>query len=198
VVIFNDKNKLRARTHLWQPLEILLLGTYGGLLCALRAALRTLERTLQQARPGGITGHYLERDVHLGNRRIFRVLRETHFPWSVLKGKARFSTPFVEKRPAPPTPWSGRSNFVLFKKSSTPRQKSIFHRGFTVTPCRLKAARHTPNNPRYTRDEPGTDCCHLGARFTSLRFPRPPPTTTAHPHLPCLTWCMWKAVLLFL
>ena len=84
---------------------------------------------------------------------------------------------------------------ILFKKSSTFHQKSIFHRGFTVTPCRLKAARHTPNNPRYSRDEPGTDCGHLGARFAPLRFPRPPPTTTAHPHLPCLTWCMWQVVI---
>ena len=62
-----------------------------------------------------------------------------------LRRKDRISTPLVEKRPAPPTPWSGVSNFNLFQKSSIPRQKPIFHRGFTVTPCRLKAARHTPN-----------------------------------------------------
>ena len=94
--------------------------------------------------------------------------------------KDRFSTPLVEKRPAPPTPWPERSNFNFSKKSSTSHQKPIIHRGFTVTPCRLKAARHTPNNPRYSRDEPGTDCGHLGARFAPLRFPRLPPTTTAH------------------
>ena len=33
---------------------------------------------------------YPGRDVRLENRRIFRVLRETHFPWSVLKGKTGF------------------------------------------------------------------------------------------------------------
>ena len=139
---------------------------------------------------GRITGQYLGRDVHLGNRRIFRVLRETHFPWSVLKGKTGFR--LLSSRNDQRRRRHGPEDPILFyfQKSPTSRQKSIFHRGFTVTPCRLKAARHTPNNPRYTRDEPGTDCCHLGARFTSLRLPRPPPTTTAHPHLPCLTWCM--------
>jgi len=40
--------------------------------------------------PGGSTGHYLEGDVRTGNRRIFWVLRETHFPWSVLEGKTGF------------------------------------------------------------------------------------------------------------
>ena len=41
-------------------------------------------------RPGGVTGQYLGRDVHLGNRRVFRVSSKTHFPWSVLKGKTGF------------------------------------------------------------------------------------------------------------
>ena len=36
----------------------------------------------------GSSVFYIE--LRLGNRRIFRVLRETHFPWSVFKGKTGF------------------------------------------------------------------------------------------------------------
>ena len=134
--------------------------------------------------PGGITGHYLERDVHLGNRRIFRVLRKTHFTWPVLVGKTGFRLLSSRNDQRRRRHGPKDSILIFWKKSSTFHQKSIFHRDFTATPCRLTAAFYTPNNPPYTRDEPGTDCGSWGARFASLRFPRLPPTTTAHPHLP--------------
>ena len=84
-----------------------------------------------------------------------------------------------------PPPHGPKDSISFFgKKSSLFHQKSIFQRDFTVTPYRPTATLCTPNNPPYTRDEPGTDCGRWGARFASLRFPRPPPTTTAHLHLP--------------
>ena len=99
--------------------------------------------------PGGVTGQYLGRDVPPGKSADFPGVVGNPLPLVRFRRKDRFSTPLVEKRPAPPTPWPKRSNFNFSKKSSTSHQKPIIHRGFTVTPCRLKAARHTPNNPRY-------------------------------------------------
>ena len=136
-------------------------------------------------RPRRITGQYLGRDVHLGNRRIFRVLMETHFRWSIFNGKTGFR--LLSSRNDQRRRRHGPKDSISFfgKKSSLFHQKSIFHRVFTVTPYRPTAALYTPNNPPYTRDELGTDCGRWGARFASLRFPRLPPTTTAHPHPPC-------------
>ena len=129
-------------------------------------------------------GPDLGRDVHLENRRIFRVLMETHFRWSIFNGKTGFRllSPRNDQRRRRHGPKDSISFFG--KKSSLFHQKSIFQRDFTVTPYRPTAALRTPNNPPYTRDEPGTNCGRWGWRFASLRFPRPPPTTTAHLHLP--------------
>ena len=139
------------------------------------------------SRPGGVTGQYLGRDVPPGKSADFPGVVGNPLPLVRFRRKDRFSTPLVEKRPAPPTPWPGRSNFNFSKKSSTSHQNLIFHRGFTVTPCRLKAARHTPNNPRYSRDEPGTDCGHLGGEIcpTSISAPPADHHRTPHTHI-CL------------
>ena len=134
--------------------------------------------------PRRVTGQYPGRHVRLENRRIFRVLMETHFRWSIFNGKTGFRllSPRNDQRRRRHGPKDSISFFG--KKSSLFHQKSIFQRGFTVTPYRPTAALRTPNNPPYTRDEPGTNCGRWGWRFASLRFPRPPPTTTAHLHLP--------------
>ena len=51
---------------------------------------RAVERLVLREWPGGVTGQYPGRDARLENRRIFRVLMETHFPWSVFNGKTGF------------------------------------------------------------------------------------------------------------
>ena len=109
---------------------------------------------------------------------------ETHFPLSVFVGKTGFR--LLSSRNDQRRRRHGPKDSISFfgKKSSLFHQKSIFQRDFTVTPYRPTAALRTPNNPPYTRDEPGTNCGRWGWRFASLRFPRPPPTTTAHLHLP--------------
>ena len=117
--------------------------------------------------PRRVTGQYLGGHVHLGNRRIFRVLMETHFPWSVFDGKTGFRLLSSRNDQRRRRHGPKDSILIFWKKSSTFHQKSIFHRDFTATPCRLTAAFYTPNNPPYTRDEPGTDCGRWGARFAS-------------------------------
>ena len=130
--------------------------------------------------PWGVHGASWQRGPHFQIQGISWVLRETHFPWSVLKGKTGFR--LLSSRNGQRRRRHGPKDSISFflKKSSTFHQKSIFHRDFTVTPYRPTAALYTPNNPPYTRDELETDCGRWGARFASLRFARLPPTTTAH------------------
>ena len=129
--------------------------------------------------------------MRLENRRIFRVLMETHFRWSIFNGKTGFR--LLSSRNGQRRRRHGPKDSISFfgKKSSLFHQKSIFQRDFTVTPYRPTAALRTPNNPPYTRDEPGTNCGRWGWRFASLRFPRLPPTT-AHVHLPYT--CTYRAL----
>ena len=51
---------------------------------------RAVERLVLREWPGGVTGQYPGRDARLENRRIFRVLMEPHFLWSVFNGKTGF------------------------------------------------------------------------------------------------------------
>ena len=98
----------------------------------------------------GVHGASWQRGPHFQIQGISRVLRETHFPWSVLKGKTGFR--LLSSRNGQRRRRHGPKDSISFflKKSSTFHQKSIFHRDFTVTPCRPTAALYTPNNPPYT------------------------------------------------
>ena len=91
-----------------------------------------------------------QRGPHFQIQGIFRVLRETHFPWSVLKGKTGFRLLSSRNGQRRRRHGPKDSISIFWKKSSTFHQKSIFHRDFTVTPYRPTAALYTPNNPPYT------------------------------------------------
>ena len=134
--------------------------------------------------PGGVTGQYPGRDVRLENRRIFRVLMETHFPWSVLKGKTGFG--LLSARRDQRRRRHGRKDPISknLEKSSTFCEKSFMHRHFPATSWLPTAPSCTPNNPPCTPGAPWVDSDRRRWDSAFFGFPPFPPTRTPHPTTP--------------
>ena len=137
-----------------------------------------------QTPPGCVTGQYPGRHVRLENRRIFRVLRETHFPWSVLKGKTGFG--LLSARRDQRRRRHGRKDPISknLEKSSTFCEKSFMHRHFPATSWLPTAPSCTPNNPPCTPGAPWVDSDRRRWDSAFFGFPPFPPTRTPHPTTP--------------
>ena len=96
----------------------------------------------------------------------------------------RFWAPLSETGPAPPTPWSKRSNFKNLEKSSTFCEKSFMHRHFPATSWLPTAPSCTPNNPPCTPGAPWVDSDRRRWDSAFFGFPPFPPTRTPHPTTP--------------
>ena len=133
-----------------------------------------------------VHGASWQRGPHFQIQGISRVLRETHFPWSVLKGKAGFR--LLSSRNGQRRRRHGPKDSISFfgKKSSLFHQKSIFQRDFTVTPYRPTATLCTPNfesnaypsqnlivgriierHPKKIQNEPFCHLCRFFRRLSS-------------------------------
>ena len=95
--------------------------------------------------------------MRLENRRIFRVLMETHFPWSVFNGKTGFG--LLSARRDQRRRCHGRKDPISknLEKSSTFCEKSFMHRHFPATSWLPTAPSCTPNNPPCTPGAPWVD-----------------------------------------
>ena len=122
--------------------------------------------------------------MRLENRRIFRVLRETHFPWSVLKGKTGFG--LLSARRDQRRRRHGRKDPISknLEKSSTFCEKSFMHRHFPATSWLPTAPSCTPNNPPCTPGAPWVDSDRRRWDSAFFGFPPFPPTRTPHPTTP--------------
>ena len=134
--------------------------------------------------PGCVTGQYPGRHVRLENRRIFRVLMETHFPWSVFNGKTGFG--LLSARRDQRRRRHGRKDPISknLEKSSTFCEKSFMHRHFPATSWLPTAPSCTPNNPPCTPGAPWVDSDRRRWDSAFFGFPPFPPTRTPHPTTP--------------
>ena len=143
--------------------------------------------------PRGVTGQYPGRHVRLENRRVFRDLRETHFPSSVLKGKTGFG--LLSARRDQRRRRHGRKDPISknLEKSSTFCEKSFMHRHFPATSWLPTAPSCTPNNPPCTPGAPWVDSDRRRWDSVFFGFPPFPPTRTPHPTTPytLLVVCRW-------
>ena len=131
--------------------------------------------------PRRITGQYPGRGVRLENRRIFRVLMETHFPWSVFNGKTGFG--LLSARRDQRRRRHGRKDPISknLEKYSTFCEKSFMHRHFPATSWFPTAPSCTPNNPPCTPGAPWVDSDRRRWDSAFFGFPSFPPTRTPHP-----------------
>ena len=126
--------------------------------------------------PRRITGQYPGRHVRLENRRIFRVLLETHFPLSVFIGKTGFG--LLSARRDQRRRRHGRKDPISknLEKSSTFCEKSFMHRHFPATSWLPTAPSCTPNNPPCTPGAPWVDSDRRRWDSAFFGFPSFPPT----------------------
>ena len=122
--------------------------------------------------------------MRLENRRIFRVLMETHFPWSVFNGKTGFG--LLSARRDQRRRRHGRKDPISknLEKSSTFCEKSFMHRHFPATSWLPTAPSCTPNNPPCTPGAPWVDSDRRRWDSAFFGFPPFPPTRTPHPTTP--------------
>ena len=113
--------------------------------------------------------------------------------------KDRFSTPLVEKRPAPSTPWSERFNFIFWKKIFTFSPKGTKSQSFNATLQSLPTAQQlhfalqtTPLTPEMSQEPTavagGGDLLHF-----DFRDPRRPPPRTCTSRTLVRTLCQGPA-----
>ena len=122
--------------------------------------------------------------MHLENRRIFRVLMETRFRWSIFNGKTGFG--LLSARRDQRRRRHGRKDPISknLEKSSTFCEKSFMHRHFPATSWLLAAPSCTPNNPPSTPGAPWVDSDRRRWDSAFFGFPPFPPTRTPHPTTP--------------
>ena len=122
--------------------------------------------------------------MRLENRRIFRVLLETHFPLSVFIGKTGFG--LLSARRDQRRRRHGRKDPISknLEKSSTFCEKSFMHRHFPATSWLPTAPSCTPNNPPCTPGAPWVDSDRRRWDSAFFGFPSFPPTRTPHPTTP--------------